>query len=313
MKHRTKLLALACSIFSVGIFLCVSQNTRSYVSKRHHVAICITGQVGRLELESKVKNLFVMNDNAGIIMSAFLVLDPQKVQYSKAPPTLTWSSSSTPTDTILHEASHNLRKWLRSVSLLNDTTDFSYIADNSWRKHYLSRLEDPRERQSMLSKHLKQFWGNAVCANLISYDEVERNVKYDVILRIRDNSVVVQPFQLPIRMLLETPGAYVKNCAGWGGVNDKVMLTTRKYMNVVLRGWIDSFMFTSSGNSSTISNPERFLQHVLVSANVPIVRLEADIFPIVDGRIHYGQGLCIVEETKDCHPSHLSDYQTCLY
>ena len=48
---------------------------------RVRVAVCISGQVGRLEIHSKMRNLFAQNDD--LELHAFLVLDPSKVAYSK--------------------------------------------------------------------------------------------------------------------------------------------------------------------------------------------------------------------------------------
>ena len=48
---------------------------------RVRVAVCIYGQVGRLEIHSKMLNLFAQNDD--LELHAFLVLDPSKVAYSK--------------------------------------------------------------------------------------------------------------------------------------------------------------------------------------------------------------------------------------
>ena len=69
-----------------------------------------------------------------------------------------------------------------------------------------------------------------------------------------------------------------------GGVNDKVMLLTREYLHIALRGWLEHFVFRNTGRASDVTSPENFAE-VLREGNVPVYTLSADEFPVVDGRM----------------------------
>ena len=98
-----------------------------------------------------------------------------------------------------------------------------------------------------------------------------KHLRYEVALRIRDNTIVVQPFKIPLDIIRQSPGAYVKNASDWGGVNDKVMLVSRVYLDPAFRGWINHFMFRRVDESvRVLNNPEKFLDGVLRQEGVPI-------------------------------------------
>lgn len=86
---------------------------------------------------------------------------------------------------------------------------------------------------------------------------IRNNSRYEAALRIRDNTIVVQPFKIPLDMIRQSPGAYVKNASGWGDVNDKAMLVSRVNLDPAFRGWANHFMFRCVDESvRVLNNPE---------------------------------------------------------
>ena len=276
--------------------------TGIFHSSTNIVAVCITGQVARLELVSKVSNLLQPNRDKGIRMHLFLVLDSREVLYSKEE--FYHSVEKRDASAALEEALESLAGWPMHVRVVNETNgpNFEYITGDAEHRFYLPHVNDI-DRTAMIRKHLKQFWGISECARMISAQERTTGRSYDVILRLRDNSIVLNPFVIPMLTLRQNPGAYVKQCCGWGGINDKVMLVSRAFMQSALHGWVDHFLLRSTLNLTHLSNPERVLHHALRMETVPIFQVSADVLPIVDGRIHYLEGLCLVTESKDCRPS----------
>ena len=266
---------------------------------RTHVAVCVLGQVGRLELESKVENL--LDVNVDIELNLFLVLDPMQTVYSKQEYEVSREGSKSDAEGVLNEARRLLGHRLKGLILLNDTSSFSYVDSYYERYQYLGSMPE-EDRLEMLRKHLKQFYGHYQCAQVISDEEMKHNIKYEMVLRVRDNSIVVQPFKLPTQMLRKREGAYVKDCSDWGGVNDKIMLVSRRYVDPAFRSWITHFMFHKSDHSA-LDNPEKFLEYVLRAHNVPLYRLSVEELPFVDGRVHNAGKSCLVTQTKDCRPS----------
>lgn len=100
-----------------------------------------------------------------------------------------------------------------------------------------------QERFVRVNNNLVQYvsWRN--CAKAISAHEMETGKFFDVVLRVRDNSLVYKPFKLldllqhlspqkPMRLPsseadfqhIRSLPVLVKGCSGWGGHNDKVPL-----------------------------------------------------------------------------------------
>ena len=71
------------------------------------------------------------------------------------------------------------------------------------------------------------------CAQLIDAAEVRHRAHYDVILKMRDNTLAVRPFAVGLDHA--TGRARTKRCVEWGGYNDKAMLIPRRYMDGALR------------------------------------------------------------------------------
>lgn len=323
MIHKKKICVLAAIVCSsiAGI----QQYSHSLFAERFNVlsqtlhgrvrvAVCISGQVGRLEIHSKMRNLFAQNDD--LELHAFLVLDPSEVAYS----TTTYkhdlvSNRQVDVKSVLLEAEKAMQPHLKRIFLLNDFSSLGYLKTHDERRTYLEGMPK-RDRFIMLQKHVKQFLGHCECARVIAEEEVRNNIRYEAALRIRDNTVVVQPFKIPLDMIRQSPGAYVKNCSDWDGVNDKVMLVSRVYLDPAFRGWINHFMFRRVDESvRVLNNPEKFLDGVLRQEGVPIHKLDVDSFPMVDGRVDHSRKTCLVSHVKDCRPRHDAvdrQYEECV-
>ena len=132
--------------------------------------------------------------------------------------------------------------------------------------------------------------------------QVARRMHYDVILKMRDNTVAVSPFVLSARHAAGP--ARTKRCVEWGGYNDKAMVLPRRFMDGALRGPSEDF-FLTKGIGRGIPNSERLLRAVFDRNGVRVLRVTADELPLVDGRCS-PYGWCLVEEGKDCRPSQWS-------
>jgi hypothetical protein len=123
-------------------------------------------------------------------------------------------------------------------------------------------------------------------------------VHYDVVLKMRDNTVAVSPFVISAGHAVG--GARTKRCVEWGGYNDKAMVTPRRHMDGALRGPAEDFFLTKDIGRG-IPNSERLIRAVYDRRRVRVLRVSADELPLVDGRCS-PQGWCLVEEGKDCRP-----------
>ena len=71
------------------------------------------------------------------------------------------------------------------------------------------------------------------CAQLVQTAEVAARRHYDLILKMRDNTVAVSPIALSSKHL--TGSCWTKGCIEWRGYNDKAMLIPRVHMDGALR------------------------------------------------------------------------------
>lgn len=128
--------------------------------------------------------------------------------------------------------------------------------------------------------------------------EVESRMPYDVILKMRDNTVAVMPFVIGARHAHGK--AMAKRCVEWGGYNDKTMTMPRRYMDGALRAPSEDFYLVNNIGKG-IPNSERLLKAVLERNGVAVARVPPEALPLVDGRCS-PYGWCLVETSKDCRP-----------
>jgi hypothetical protein len=262
------------------------------------VAVCITGQLSRLEIHSKVEN--VLKPTAATrpaALDVFLALEVGKTLYSNLDfgAILAQQHSECGGASVTEQAAREkLAPWLVGARFSNHTT--RSIDLSQWRRYRKDRPQT--ERMTRLQHHLSQFAHMRTCAQLIQAHEVRNGWHYDVVLKMRDNTLAVSPFV--VGSVHATGRARTKRCVEWGGYNDKAMTIPRRYMDGALRAPSEDF-FLSRDIGRGIPNSERLLRAVLDRNGVKVDRVDPEALPLVDGRCS-PFGWCLVEEGKDCHP-----------
>ena len=85
------------------------------------------------------------------------------------------------------QATEQFSPWLAAAHFSNHTT--RHIELLNWGRY---RRDRPRiERQTRLQHHLSQFAHMRTCAQLMQEREVATRAHYDVVLKMRDNTVAV--------------------------------------------------------------------------------------------------------------------------
>ena len=264
------------------------------------VAVCVGGQLSRLEIESKLEN--VLKATAGTKPAAldlFLALEVGANLYSNLDVGAILAQQQgaaagcgklTPED-----ARRRFAPFLAGASFSNHTTRSIDLAN--WKRYRKDRPAE--ERLTRLQHHLSQFAHMRTCAQLIEQHEVATKTHYDVALKMRDNTVAVTPFVISASHA--AGHCRTKNCVHWNGYNDKVMVVPRRYLDGALRGPSEDFFLTKDIGRG-ISNSERLLKAVLDRRGVRVQRESVEQLPLVDGRCT-PHGWCLVEEGKDCRPA----------
>ena len=265
------------------------------------IAICISGQLSRLEINSKVENVLkptAASSPPPAALDVFLALEVGKTLYSNLDfgAILAQQHNQCGAKAVSQQmATEQFSPWLAAAHFSNHTT--RHIELLNWGRY---RRDRPRvERQTRLQHHLSQFAHMRTCAQLMSEREVATRAHYDVVLKMRDNTVAVSPFVISARYA--TGRALTKRCVEWGGYNDKAMIMPRRYMEGAMRGPSEDF-YLANGIGRGIPNSERLLRAVFERNGVRVERVEAAQLPLVDARCS-PFGWCLVEEGKDCRPT----------
>ena len=263
------------------------------------VAVCVAGQLSRLEIHSKVEN--VLKPTASSLglshLDLFLALEVGKTLYSNLDfgAILAQQHSGCGAASLTPESAvAQLAPWLAAARFSNHTT--RHIDLSAWKRY---RKDRPTvERMTRLQHHLSQFAHMRTCAQLIESKEVRMGWHYDVVLKMRDNTLAVSPFVVTRRNAVGR--ARTKRCVEWGGYNDKAMVVPRRFMDGCLRAPSEDFFLTRDLGKG-IPNSERLLRAVLDRNGVQVNRVTPEELPLVDGRCS-PFGWCLVEEGKDCRP-----------
>ena len=244
-----------------------------------NVAVCITGQMFRIEMRSKLLNL------------------PQLMKGAQ----LHWFASIYNNISVFSDSKYsNITNDEDSEDLLLKTVPENHldiISKNTCIPHS-QRWKSFSKGIDNLCNLYQQQRAIVSCGRMILQDEHITGIPYDAVIRIRDNTLV-QNVKVD---LFEHDGfceqsVHIKQCSGWGGYNDKVAVIPRNSFNRAMFSPLKLLMSLDRGDeANAIHNAEMLLKNAWNVANVPIKKME---LPFVDGRFQ-NKKWCMVSLKKDC-------------
>ena len=198
----------------------------------HRIAICITGQLSRLELGSKVQRLVIPNLEAGFDVGLFLRLDveeeirlarkyaPYQLSFGFCPyfPNDSTSTYTTNTDPTFYMKSAHLGvfgetnesevKRLLMLSIdesigRNNKTSLrnlvieTFIQPPIMKEHApVQGLPENCTNKVTFQNHMRWRESLRECMLMVEKEEIARRSFYDVIMRLREDSFVLKKFVL---------------------------------------------------------------------------------------------------------------------
>ena len=264
----------------------ISRPTVSDVRVR--TALCVAGQYPRLELQSKHEKLVLQNPGIDVFMalqrgavrSQLYELDSNK---SAADPTGACYKSVS-RETLLQRINASANHL--SVEYYSRVEDHAVNITRSlfpqW--YYNQAIQGGLSLQTWVLDHANQYHGIATCAKMIKRREREGGFLYEAVLKVRDNTLVTQPFSIPSI----TGGVCTKPCGFSGGVNDKVMLLHRRSMHIMTA--IYEHLLHGTGSAA---NSETFYKQTLKKLGV---NHSSCCLPLTDAR-------CRARSGSDRYPS----------
>jgi hypothetical protein len=187
-----------------------------------------------------------------------------------------------------------------------------------WPRMYTGKMyKKDLPQKEHISNVLGQMWHQRQCMDMIQQHEDSMQGKYRFVIKVRDNTLAVRPV-VP-QNILSIKRLIFKECAAWGGVNDKVVAMPREYLEGSLGSTFELMMKVMDDRklepylqdmSRTAINTEQILYWTLRYNRIPFEevngRTMSDILPFVDGRcmLHGTEDRwCVVTDCKDCHPA----------
>eukprot|EP00873_Tetraselmis_striata_P037724 jgi/Tetstr1/457988/TSEL_044499.t1 len=301
-----------------------------------HVAVCVVGQLSRTETASKVANLVRPNLAEGTMLDVFLVLQQGAARFTNhnsksrtcnaAPKSLAAAAAAFEADARTFKSSYHY------INYTVPDRGFDYPNSGNRKGTLIPRL----------TNHINQFRSWAQCGQVVEAQELADGKRYDAVLRLRDNALVLEPFsmrsalarlatEVALREGKAPPGVLdraalwalptvVKECSGWGGYSDKTMLVPRAHLYGALYGPTDEFYLVQKsgiprqGHPFKIQNPESYIKFAFHKQGVPVhMEPEPEHYPVTDARCEDGETFCVVPYRKDCYPVSVKGILKCRY
>jgi hypothetical protein len=219
------------------------------------VFICITGQLSRLEISTKLESL--ISPNRHHHMDVVFVLDPNS------------------------QRSTNLRLPHRELSHTENQVvgEFEKAGANVLLFDNRSQADDPQVSATYVEQLNKVWMHNdtrhkRAQNHFRQYEAFRRcNVKpgYDLYVRLREDTMVLSEWRFSVL----SGGIHVPRCNSWGGLNDRAAIlvgfaNAKVYFHDLLWYFEGFDSFFSATQRRSIRNPETFLAAVMTLMNVPI-------------------------------------------
>jgi hypothetical protein len=276
--------------------------------------VCVTGQLKRLELASKMASLIdplldvVSSVDVALVLSDGQVAFTNPDQKAKGA-SLTIASSCGTNWTTLNACIHDLATDLPQVAVqvvkwqspLDPLTSSRHVKefDKGCNEAFRNTTKESIERQQWCANravhHVRQYFAMAECASVMTRNlrRGVTSVPYSVVVRVREDIVLAAPIDaLKIRAQLTAPSAVVTaQCHDWGGINDKLTFFNADsgYTGLIAPLHVYYGMnpvwtkrrLTQSQRHSNLSggNPEEFLQYAYRSVNLTL-RTNPSLIPI---------------------------------
>jgi len=268
--------------------------TRQRSSETRTAFICITGQLGRLELDNKIQTLIHPLQENGYNIDVALVLSKGKPHFTHA----AYKEERFSTDEEVME----MLQGLRSVRVINGP-NFSYEPlqnPNPPAIHYENlKRRDPRPFEDVFARaqnHVRMFDSYQRCW------DIERRIaalsdptnphpppQYDVYFRVRDDVGFEQPFNMTLvndfvtfsRSPEHPKIMVVSDCRSMGGINDRMaMVSPAAAQDFFLAPYqvlaVDPYQgFGETGtplNWKRVIGPEKILKNLYEASDIRIIQ-----------------------------------------
>ena len=266
------------------------------------IGLCITGQLARLEVTSKVNNILKASIKSGYTFDVVLALQNQTeglytnrhhVDSLGSLSNETSSTSTTKNSLELHSRYYKESFVEKTALWWEMNHDYVHLLD----KQYMTWTE----RVTRSKSHVAQWYHLSRCWREFENLENQYRFRYKAFLRLRDDAFVLEPVSFAAIDSLSTltdPTIIVPSCEQWDerGINDKGAIVNRAAAHSYFTSPLD-FYFLDWGLIEKKGihklNPELYLSLCYQERNITILRSTATI-PIMSSlRVPHSENLCL--------------------
>lgn len=307
ISPSTVLVVLILSVFLFNITAkptpsVTASPTPTPISSPQNIAYCLTGQLGRLELISKLKNIITPNLQLGHSIHLFVLLDNRTDEVKQTFWKYDYSNSLYQDFDSQLMTSYIIGKLAKvpqaktqfkvKVRLETPSQDefqivdgFVPVADKVVKtKHHdggdnLKGIEPASVR---FQNNMRWLGGLRECVRWMQHTEYEEKKFFDLVVRLRDDTFALGPWLLSKEVYSH---ALTSSSTGnFRGINDHNFVVDRQWADTLLRGFTEDYYFNNSLAGVSWGNPEHRIYMLCQVYGVPVQSVSLCEQPLVPVR-----------------------------
>lgn len=261
--------------------------------KLPHMGICVIGQADRLDLGSKVMNVFEKNTRFYTVDVVFALGPPGQARFvnkhTDAGGRKGWNAE---------RIRNRVGAVLKGGRLILDMRpqDQQPMLHKEYVQQNDKDYRGPEAKDERAKSHVRQWRALYLCHKHFVHLEKTNRRPYEVFVKLRDDSLILRPWPIAARSYYSGTAVF-KECNSWGGLNDKVSVIDGQHgYHFFARPLLDWYFSFSGVNNmhGRLKNPEHYLLNVMKKHGVPIKQVGPDAMPTLTSRT--------TEEGKSCIP-----------
>ena len=260
-------------------------HTRNGTSNSLRIAFCLTGQLARLELVSKIKNIFIPNAKAGHLPHVFVFLDWDLYDVKQTYWNYNYSlnvfgaynrqnikafiDESTDKEGVLHAVRSRVK--LDWPSRGKFTPAGGHGAPGPVKDKAFTGHDGPKSNfesaSSRFQNNMRWMAGLRDCVKWVMDTEQQQGWHYDLVVRLREDTYALGPWLLDSSY----QHALTSSLSGtFKGINDHNFVIDRLWADTLFRGLTEDYYFNSTLEKVFWGNPEGRIRQLAEAYSIPI-------------------------------------------
>jgi len=217
------------------------------------IAICLTGQLIRLELGSKLDNLIRPNLDKGLGIDLYVLLDNELEKAKGVKDEMRELLSLNTVYKYYRFRQKDLEREIEEYVLYRSVIKSEasqppfrvFVRLEPPMKSNFANLEHQKNdmhQKNRFQAHMMWFNGLRNCMMWLNSKEIIEDFHYDFVMRLRDDTYVLKPFKIDTARYKDHVVSTL--FGGWGYINDHNIFADRKYADLMFRDFVEDYYFS---------------------------------------------------------------------